>query len=269
MKYLITIILLCTFLTSIIAQEGYHEHSYSADGVVLLDVDAEYGDLKFEAWDQEEISIEGNVKINGQANSQAFKISQHQKGGNIYIRIKADFEDHMRVLTIRKKDGSVIYKEGKNISIQDRDQEDAESVNYGIDVDATFLVKVPKDLELYVSSTYGNIEVNDYFTDLEVENTYGAVDATFTSLPSDPQLYLSSTYSHVDVSIPPGTDAQLKLETGYGKIFTDLDFDTDQKAKSGSCDFGQDISAVLNKGNGSIELKAEYSNIYLRGIAAN
>ena len=267
MKHLIILTLIFVHVLSAFGQEGYHKHSCPSQGVVLLTIDAEYGDLVFQAWDREEISIEGEVKINGQANSQVFNIEQNVKKGNLYVSIEAEITDDMRIYTINKKDGTTIYKKGKDLVIQECDPKDIESQYYGVEVDATFVIKLPRDLALNVSSTYGDIVVNDYFKDLEVENTYGSVDAKFTELPAAAKISLNSTYSHVDVSILQSTNAELRLKTEYGQVFTDLDFESDFSSKSRSSNFGQDISAVLNNGNGLIELKANYSNIYLREIS--
>jgi len=267
MKHIITLTLIFVHLIYANGQEGHHKHSYPTEGAVLLNIDAEYGDLVFQAWDREEISIDGEVKINGQANTGVFNIEQYLQKGNLYVSIEAEITDEMKICTINKKDGTTIYKKGKDLVIQECDPKDIESQYYGVEVDATFVIKLPRGLALNVSSTYGDIEVNDYFKDLEVQNTYGSVDAKFAELPAAAKISLYSTYSHVDLSIPPSTNAKLRLMTDYGQVFTNLDFESEFSSKSGSSNFGQDISAVLNNGKGLIELKADYNNIYLREIS--
>ena len=72
-----------------------------------------------------------------------------------------------------------------------------------------------------------------------------------------------STYSFVDVSCPPNAGYNLLLETNYGQVYSNLDLNIDKK---GSVDkiFESKIIGTLNNGGSPLQIKATYSDIYLR-----
>ena len=230
-----------------------------------VSIDFEWGDVKIESWDGNTVSIEGNFLVNGESMPERFEITSSASKGQLVIKSDADLEGIEKVTVITKKDGTTIYKKNDNISIFNAGKNDEIKSTYsGTNVDAQFTIKIPKSIDLEVNSTYGKIEINEYFEGMQIRNTYGCIDAVFATLPSSPNMEISSTYSTVDVSIPSNANLKLSMKSGYGSIYTDLDFKPDTKKRGGSCPQGEDITAVLNTGSGKLELESGYSNIYLR-----
>lgn len=240
--------------------------SYNLKGATSVEIDFQYGDLTIEKHSGSELVLEGSAMVNGEEALQYFEIESDKTGNIFKLHSKADFDKVGKQLTIVMKDGSKIFKRGKNISVEDAEEFDGEvkSVYHGVDVDASFTLKVPANLDLKVRSTYGSLTLKDYWKNMDIHSTYGDVDALLSDISSSPSFKIKSTYSDVDVAIPSNVNAELQLTTGYGQIYTDLDFQPNFKEKGKSCEFGQDISATLNKGGGSIDLDATYSNVYLR-----
>lgn len=261
----LTAILIALALPCLILAQSEITKDIPLQGVKSIALDFTWGDIIVESWDGNTVSIEGKVLINGEARPEVFEITSSIRNGRLTIESEADLEDLEQVTTIVKKDGTRIYKRKDNISIFNVAKDEAiDKVYTGTDVDASFTIKIPKSADLEINSTYGSIEINEYFEGMEINNTYGSIDARFTSLPASPEMNLTSTYSTVDVAIPNSTNAKLSMKSGYGKIFTDLDFTPDKKRQKENCPQGEDITAVLNNGAGNLSLESGYSNIYLR-----
>ena len=111
-------------------------------------------------------------------------------------------------------------------------------MNWGTDFDIFLVIRVPKNVETKVLSTYGTIEIKDFTGPLVAESTYGGVDAALTEkLVGD-----------------------LKAEVNYGDIYTNFDF------KFSGGELG-DFHTVVNAkpGNGPrYSFESKYGNVYLR-----
>ena len=115
---------------------------------------------------------------------------------------------------------------------------DYNTMNWGTEMNIFLVIKVPKNVETKVLSTYGTIEIKDFTGPLVAESTYGGVDAALTEkLIGD-----------------------LKAETNYGQIYTNFDF------KFSGNEF-DDFHTVVNAkpGNGPrYSFESKYGNVYLR-----
>lgn len=237
----------------------------STKGIDKIYIDFEYGDLKIEYSDQDEIILDGEVLINGEVNEKPFSFDIIKEGNKLTLKSKADLSDIKKTVTIVKEDGSKIYIRDKEMNITNSDDDDIKYVNYGTEVDAKFTIKIPKNKELQVQSKYGNIILKDYFEGMNINNTYGAIEATFKNITSEPSFYLHSKYDHVDVTISEKSKSSIELKTDYGKIYSDMNIKPNLDLKNQDRPkFGDRIVSQLNPGNGKIKLVSNYDNIYLR-----
>lgn len=264
MKNVIAILIALALPCLMLAQTNLNK-TYSINGKQDLSFEFQYGDLIIEKHKGSEIEVEGMLYVNGESAVEKFEIDINEQGNEWELNLEANLEDVEKRTTIVMNDGTKVYKIGTNFSWDTvANEEGVDKVYNGIDVDAKFKIKIPENVNLKVKTTYGNIEILDYWDNMEIHSTYGEVDLILEKTLASPKFTASSTYSSVDLTLPQSTNASLKMKTGYGKIYTDMDLETEKKKRSEDCQFGENISATLNKGTGSISLDATYSNIYLR-----
>jgi LysM repeat protein len=196
--------------------------------------------IKVSTWNKNEISITGEVSVNGGENDDAFSLESSTSGNEVSItgemRNLKSLPHHVTIwndgqkMTFKTKADYKKYTEehGRNY----------ESMNWGTDIEIYLEIKVPENMETQVLSTYGTIEIKNFAGPLTAESTYGGVDAALS-----------------EKSI-----GELKVETGYGQFYTNFDFKFSGKELG---DFHSVVNAKPGKGpNYSFESK--YGNVYLR-----
>jgi len=215
--------------------------SYPVQAGQTLVLTFDYPELiKISTWDKNEVSITGSVSINGGEHDDAFELSSSSSGSTLSIQNKIK---NMKDLPHRV----TIYHNGQKISFKSKDefkkyqQEHGKNYKYtswGVDLDIELEIKVPKNMETRVVSTYGVVEVKDFAAPLSVEATYGAVDAA---------LFEKNV-------------GELKAETNFGQIYTNLDL------KLSGSEF-EDFHTVVSAKPGSgprYSFESKYGNVYLR-----
>ncbi len=196
--------------------------------------------IKVSTWDKNEISITGTVSINGGENDDAFSLESSVSGKEVSIEGEIrNLKNLPHRITIWHDGQKMMFRSKADYKkYQDEHGRDYNSMNWGTDFDIFLVIKVPKNVETKVLSTYGTIEIKDFSGPLVAESTYGGVDAALTEkLVGD-----------------------LKAETNYGEIYTNFDF------KFSGSEFG-DFHTVVNAkpGNGPrYSFESKYGNVYLR-----
>jgi DUF4097 and DUF4098 domain-containing protein YvlB len=114
-----------------------------------------------------------------------------------------------------------------------------------VDMDIVLEIKVPRNAVTRVESVYGMVEVKDFSGPLTVDATYGGVDAT----------------------VAAATTGQLRAETNYGQIYSNLEikFSSDEMRER---DFHTEVSAKLGAGPAN-SFESKYGNVYLRKPSSN
>lgn len=201
--------------------------------------------IRVTTWDGNEISIQGEVIINGGENDDAF-ILENSRSGNI-IRIKSEIRDiknlPQRITVVR--DGQKLMFRDK-AELQKYQSENGRAFNHmswGPDIEINLEIKVPRNTETTIKSVYGMVEVSNFSGPLTVESTYGGVDASL-----------------VERSV-----GEITAETNYGEIYTNFDvkFGGDNVS---SKDFYTFVSAKPGQGP-RYTFESKYGNVYLRKAA--
>lgn len=197
--------------------------------------------IKVSTWDKNEIAITGEVSINGGENDDAFSLES--TSDNKTIEITGEVK-HMKSLphriTIWHDGQKIMFKTEEDYKRYEREQghRSYNQMNWGPEIEIFLVIKVPKNMETKVLSTYGTIEIRDFTGPLVAESTYGGVDAALTEkLVGD-----------------------LKAEVRYGDIYTNFD------SKFTGSEF-RDFHTVVNAkpGNGPrYSFESKYGNVYLR-----
>jgi hypothetical protein len=196
--------------------------------------------IKVTTWNKNEISITGEVSINGGENDDAFSLNASTSGNEVFIegeiRNMKNLPHHITV-----------WHDGQKISFKtkadyrkyaDEHGRNYESMNWGTDIDIFIEIKVPENVQTNVHSTYGTIEIKSFNGPLVAESTYGGVDAALTEkLIGD-----------------------LRVETNYGQFYTNFDFKFSGNELG---DFHSIVNAKPGKGP-SYSFESKYGNVYLR-----
>ena len=271
------ILLFCLifFTGMLFSQELRIEKMYPVtDNSVKIEMD--YADAEIKHWNGAEIQITGTALINQGEDNDALVIETSQSGETLIIDTYIKDVRKLPSLIIGLKDGKKMYL-GKTKSeggygkwrnwkddekFSDYAEYEFDDLRIGPEIEVALTILVPKGIDLEVYSTYGDIDLQDPEGDFDIKNTYGYIDARFSSAPRA-DITLFSTYDFVDVTLPDNANVDFVLNTNYGEILTDLDLKID-RARSESGSFHEVIAAKLNNGGPTLKLKATYDKIYVR-----
>jgi hypothetical protein len=196
--------------------------------------------VKVSTWDKNEISFEGRVSINGGENDDAFKLDVSTSGSEVSLRNEITNMDAIphRVTVTRDGEKMIFRNRAEWQKYKDEHGGQHSMMNEGVEMDIQLEIKVPKNVETYVESVYGLVEVKDFSGPITVEATYGGVDASLaeTSLG---ELIAETNYGHIYsnlnvkfnnqntreenfhtlVSVKPGNGPRYSFESKYGNVY--------------------------------------------------
>src|ERR1041384_1073333 len=133
--------------------------------------------IKVTTWNKNEISITGEVSINGGENDDAFSLDASTSGNDISITGEIR---NLKSLPHRV----TIWHDGQKMSFKTKADyrkyaeehgRNYESMNWGTDIEIYLEIKVPENTETKAFSTYGIIEIKNFTGPLTAESTYGGV----------------------------------------------------------------------------------------------
>ncbi len=154
--------------------------------------------IKVTTWDKSEISFEGRVSINGGENDDAFKLDINASGNTITIRNEIQNMNSIphRITVMRDGEKLIFKNKGEWRKYQDEHGGKHSMMNEGVEMDIELEIKVPRNMETYVESVYGIVEVKNFTGPITVDATYGGVDASLTE-SSMGELVAETNYGHI------------------------------------------------------------------------
>lgn len=117
--------------------------------------------------------------------------------------------------------------------------------------------------EIEVSTTFNNIQLENITGPATINSIYGKIEAAFSQNVKGP-LSIISVYGLTDVTLPKSVKANLKTTTSYGEIYMSPDFKIDVEKKEDLASHGDDLTGKINGGGTNIEVRSDYSKVYLR-----
>ena len=196
--------------------------------------------IQVSTWDRNEVSITGSASINDGENDDAFAVTSSLNDGTISIRGEMI---NMKSLPHR----ITIVRDGKKVTFKDKAEykkyvaesgRDYNMMSTGVEIEIVLEVKVPRNFMTQVKSVYGMVEVKNFDGPIEVESTYGGIDAA---------LNVKAT-------------GELVAETNYGQIFSNLEVKF-----SGGEEKNFHTLVMAKTGNGPKQsFESKYGNVYLR-----
>lgn len=203
----------------------------------------DYPVVKVSTWEKNEISIQGMVSINQGENDDAFKLTTATNGKEISVRSEVAGVDKLpHRITVTEGGQKMTFrdKEALRKYEQDHGKGKYEMQSWGVDIDITLEIKVPRNMSTRIDAVYGIVEIPGFDGPLVVESTYGGVDAALVERNA----------------------GEIIAETNYGNIYTNLDAKFGGEA-SRQENFHTYVSARPGKGP-SYSFDSKYGNVYIR-----
>ncbi len=117
--------------------------------------------------------------------------------------------------------------------------------------------------EIEVATTYNNIQLENITGPATIKSIYGKIEAVFNQNVKGP-LSIISVYGLTDVTLPKSIKGNLKTTTKYGEIYVSPDFKIDVEKKEDLTSNGSDLAGKINGGGNDVEVRSDFSKIYLR-----
>jgi hypothetical protein len=117
--------------------------------------------------------------------------------------------------------------------------------------------------EIEVSANYNSVEFENVTGPVTAKTVYGHIEADFSQNVKGP-LSIVSIYGYVDVTLPASTKANLKMSTSYGEIFVAPEFKIEIDRQGDMIQYSDRVNGKINGGGMNIDLRSDYSKIYLR-----
>jgi hypothetical protein len=195
--------------------------------------------IKISTWDKNEVAVTGTVSINNGENDDAFELTTSTSDGTLNIRGE--------MINLKSLPHRVtVYRDGQKITFKNNEEykkyaaqngRDFNMMSNGVDIEITLEVKVPRNMTTEVKSVYGMVEVRNFDGPIDVTSTYGGVDA----------------------ALNPKSTGELRAETNYGTIYSNLD------VKFGGEEKNFHIVVTAKPGTGPRQtFESKYGNVYLR-----
>lgn len=117
--------------------------------------------------------------------------------------------------------------------------------------------------EIEVSATYNSIELENVTGPLTLKTVYGHIEAELGPNVKGP-ISAVSIYGYVDITLPMATKANLKMSTSYGELLVAPEFKIEIDKQGDMVRYSDKVNGKINGGGINIDLRADYSKIYLR-----
>ena len=148
-----------------------------------------------------------------------------------------------------------------------------------------YIIQVPKGVTIVYehSSSYGDdvvfknilgeIESTTNHNDVLLENVtgpitintvHGDIDGSFTNVNQANPISIVSSHGDIDLGIPDNTKANLKIDTSWGEIYSDLNIAINREEDNMKSYGGNNVVGTLNGGGVSFQVKSTHGSIYLR-----
>ena len=203
--------------------------------------------IKVHTWDKQEVFVNGSVRINRGEHDSAFEITADEKPDLVVITSRIKDRDNIPKRTIiHKGDQEYYFQTGdpNDPSIQKFFAEHGREYTYmsnGIIHEITLEIFVPRGMASSVETKFGLVEVTDFDAPLNVNSTFGGVDATVVA----------------------GKTGELIARTHFGEILTNLDTRFTPTDRPDHNDHWTEIRTSPGTGP-SYQFESKFGKVYLR-----
>jgi len=214
-----------------IAQQRVVERTFEVADKEELQLDLRFGDnIRVQGWDKNEVAFKAIIEINSGKLNDALELDFNQANG---LRIASDYNNE-KLKVGRREDcpaSSARFRMGSG-----------RNGSYMVCSKISYELYVPHDMDLYVESISG---------DIEIVGLHGQIRA-------------KSVSGDVDLSWPSDTTVDIDLKTVSGEAFTDLENLHFSNKKSHIPIVGYKLKGKIGTGGPRVSLESVSGNVYLR-----
>ena len=117
--------------------------------------------------------------------------------------------------------------------------------------------------EIEVTTNHNDVRLENVTGPMTVNTVHGDIEGVFKSVNQSNPISIVSSHGDIDLGIPASTKANLKINTGWGEIYSDLDIaieKTDDMKRYGA----NKVRGSINGGGVSFTVESAHGSIYLR-----
>ncbi len=158
-------------------------------------------------------------------------------------------------------------------------------ISLKIEVPRKINIDVSKQIgsEISIANIEGIINVENNIGDVTIANIRGSVNASsstgevtisFDEVDPEQSMIFNTISGNIDITFPPSYQADLKMRTEWGEIYSDMEIETEIRQKNETKKNGKKGSTkilsntwtygALNGGGPEITLKTQLGSLYLR-----
>lgn len=247
MKTQLAILLIAALAPVTLQAQTTINKSIPAQAGQTVSINFDYPNLiRVSTWDKNEVLITGTASINGGENDDAFELLTSTSGATISIRNEIkNMKNLPHRITIIDGSQKMVFRNKEELKKYENEhgKKGHDMQSWGLDMEIIIDIKIPKNMKTTVQSTYGMVEIKDFNAPIDVDATYGGVDA----------------------AVVEKNAGEIIAETNYGEIFTNLDIKFGGE-ESRNENFHTLVSA--KPGNGPrYSFDSKYGNVYIRKAA--
>lgn len=117
--------------------------------------------------------------------------------------------------------------------------------------------------ELEVSTVHGGMWLENVTGPMTLNSVHGKIEVIFASVNQSSPTSILSVHGLVDVSLPADTKANLKMESHWGELLTDMDIEF-EKSDGEMRKHSSNVKGKLNGGGVEFHVASNHGNVYLR-----
>lgn len=243
MKAILSVIIALAFVpVSVYSQTAVSKSLPVSSGQTIL-MHFDYPDMiRVSTWDRNEVSIQGTVSINSGESDDAFELITTSTGNTITIKNEIkNMKSLPQRYTIVDGAQKITFKNRAELrKYQEQHGRQFDVMSCGVDMEILLEIKVPRNVKTRVESVYGMVEIKDFVGPLDVDATYGGVDAALIERSA----------------------GMVTAQTNFGEIYTNFDAKFGSGSKSQN-DFHTNVSAKPGSGP-EYSFESKYGNVYIR-----
>lgn len=117
--------------------------------------------------------------------------------------------------------------------------------------------------EIEASTKHNGTRLENVTGPMTINSVHGNIEVVFTSVNQNNPISIISVHGLVDVSLPSATKANLKMESKYGELLTNMDIEYN-KSNEDMRTISSKVNGKLNGGGVEVYLVSTHGNVYLR-----
>lgn len=117
--------------------------------------------------------------------------------------------------------------------------------------------------EIEVKTNHSSVKLENVTGPMTISTVHGKIEANFSSLNQSDPVSIASSHGLVDVTLPANSKADVKMQSGWGEMYSDFDIDINKGSNMKSYS-SNEVRGTINGGGVNLSLSSSHGNVYLR-----